>query len=56
MLLNEIFSALECHRSYNRPHKPHKGILKNYSIQLADNLSSKLQSKDEIYNKIFDII
>ena len=34
----------------------YKGILKNYSIQLADNLSSKLQSKDEIYNKIFDII
>ena len=34
----------------------YKGILKNYSIQLADNLSSKLQSKDDIYNNIFDII
>lgn len=32
----------------------YKGLLKNYSVQLSDNVSSKLESKDTIYNKIFD--
>lgn len=31
----------------------YKGILKNYSIQLADVNSAKFRSNDEIYNKIF---
>lgn len=34
----------------------YKGILKNYSIQLADSLTSTYQSKIEIYNKIFDTL
>ena len=34
----------------------YKGILKNYSVQLADNLSSKFESKDKIYEKIFDTL
>lgn len=34
----------------------YKGILKNYSVQLADNLSSKFESKDTIYEKIFDTL
>lgn len=33
----------------------YKGILKNYSIQLADSKTTN-QSKDEIYNKIFDTL
>lgn len=33
----------------------YKGILKNYSIQLADNLHSK-NTKDEIYEKIFQTL
>lgn len=32
----------------------YKGLLKNYSVQLSDNVSSKLESKDSIYNKIFE--
>ena len=31
----------------------YKGLLKNYSVQLADTVSSKLESIDNIYNKIF---
>lgn len=31
----------------------YKGLLKNYSVQLADTLSSKVESLDSIYNKIF---
>ena len=31
----------------------YKGILKNYSIQLADTMSSKLESINNIYDKIF---
>lgn len=34
----------------------YKGILKNYSVQLADNLSSKFESKDKIYEKIFETL
>ena len=33
----------------------YKGILKNYSIQLADN-KTRNQSKEEVYNKIFDTL
>lgn len=32
----------------------YKGLLKNYSIKLAENLSK--QEKDEVYNKIFDTL
>ena len=32
----------------------YKGILKNYSIQLADVNASKFRSNDEIYIKIFE--
>lgn len=31
----------------------YKGLLKNYSIQLADTVSSKYETADNIYNKIF---
>ena len=31
----------------------YKGLLKNYSIQLADTISSKIDSIDSIYDKIF---
>ncbi len=31
----------------------YKGLLKNYSVQLADTVSSKLETIDNIYNKIF---
>lgn len=31
----------------------YKGILKNYSVQLADTLSSKVESLESIYEKIF---
>ena len=31
----------------------YKGILKNYSVQLADTLSSKVEEIENIYNKIF---
>ena len=34
----------------------YKGILKNYSIQLADVNASKFRSNDEIYNKIFETL
>ena len=34
----------------------YKGLLKNYSIQLADTVSSKFDSIDEIYNKIFNTL
>ena len=34
----------------------YKGLLKNYSIKLADNLSSKFESKEETFNKIFDTL
>ena len=33
----------------------YKGIIKNYSVQLADNLN-KITNKDEIYTKVFDTI
>lgn len=33
----------------------YKGIIKNYSVQLADNLNKQI-NKDEIYTKIFDTI
>ena len=32
----------------------YKGLLKNYSIQLADTLSSKIEDSDITYNKIFN--
>lgn len=31
----------------------YKGLLKNYSVQLADTVTSKLESVDNIYDKIF---
>ena len=34
----------------------YKGLLKNYSVQLADTVSSKLESIDNIYNKIFSTL
>lgn len=34
----------------------YKAILKNYSIQLADQLSSSINDKEEIYTKIFDTL
>lgn len=34
----------------------YKGLLKNYSIQLADTVSSKLDSIDSTYNKIFSTL
>lgn len=34
----------------------YKGILKNYSIQLADNLNNKYDSKAYIYDKIFEVL
>ena len=34
----------------------YKGILKNYSIQLADKMTSDLADKNEIYNSIFDTL
>ena len=34
----------------------YKGILKNYSIQLADTVSSKIESIDNTYDKIFNAL
>jgi len=34
----------------------YKGMLKNYSIQLADTVSSKVESLDSIYDKIFNAL
>ena len=34
----------------------YKGILKNYSVQLADNLRTSANDKSEIYDKIFDTV
>ena len=34
----------------------YKGILKNYSVQLADNISSKVESIENIYEKIFSTL
>lgn len=34
----------------------YKGILKNYSIQLADKISSNIIDKDSIYDSIFDTL
>lgn len=34
----------------------YKGILKNYSVQLADTVSTKVESMDNIYNKIFNTL
>ncbi len=34
----------------------YKGLLKNYSVQLADTVSSKVESVDNIYNKIFNTL
>lgn len=34
----------------------YKGILKNYSIQLADKISSNIIDKEGIYNNIFDTV
>ncbi len=34
----------------------YKGILKNYSVQLADNLKTSANDKVEIYDKVFDTI
>lgn len=31
----------------------YKGILKNYSVQIADTIKTSLNNKEEIYNKIF---
>ena len=34
----------------------YKGILKNYSVQLADTVSSKVESVENIYDKIFNTL
>ena len=34
----------------------YKGLLKNYSIKLADNLTSKFESKEKIYEKIYETL
>lgn len=34
----------------------YKGILKNYSVQLADKMSANLLDKNEIYNNIFETL
>jgi len=34
----------------------YKGILKNYAVKLADNVSNKFESRDNVYNKIFETI
>lgn len=34
----------------------YKGILKNYSVKLADKITSKYQKESEIYNKIFNTL
>ncbi len=34
----------------------YKGILKNYSIQLADNLKTSANDKNEIYDKVFNTV
>ena len=34
----------------------YRGLLKNYSIQLSDTISSKIDSADDVYNKIFDAL
>lgn len=34
----------------------YKGILKNYSVQLADNLRTSANDKNEIYDKVFDTV
>ncbi len=34
----------------------YKGILKNYSVQLSDNLKTSTSDKTEIYDKIFDTV
>ena len=34
----------------------YKGILKNYAVKLADNLSNKFESRDQIFEKIFETI
>ena len=34
----------------------YKGILKNYSVQLADNIKTSASDKIEIYDKVFDTI
>lgn len=34
----------------------YKGILKNYSVQLADNLKTSANDKSEIFDKVFDTV
>ena len=34
----------------------YKGILKNYSVQLADNLKTSANDKNEIYDKVFETV
>lgn len=34
----------------------YKALLKNYAVKLADNLSNKLDTKDDVFTKIFEII
>lgn len=34
----------------------YKGILKNYSVQIADTIKTSVNDKDEIYNKIFETL
>ena len=34
----------------------YKGILKNYSVQLADNLKTSANDKNEIFDKVFDTV
>ena len=34
----------------------YKGLLKNYSVQLADTISSKLENIENIYDKIFETL
>ena len=34
----------------------YKGVLKNYSVQLADNVKTSASDKIEIYDKVFDTV
>ena len=34
----------------------YKGIIKNYAVKLADNITNKYESKDKIYDSIFDTL
>ena len=40
----------------NKMDSLYKGILKNYSVQLADSLRTSINDKNEIFDKVFDTI